>query len=180
MYLFDSFILSIIPRSPTLTQAMLWITNFGNWRVVVALIVIVSALCWSYKKRSFLIPFWASIAGNGIVVEGLKWIVRRPRPLGAEYLETSFSFPSAHAAIVVVLYGFIAFMLIRRMKNRVEKGLILAATLLIILVVGFSRISLGVHYPTDVAAGYIIGLGWLWAGIQIYNKGEKRSYSHEP
>ena len=153
-----------------MTQTMLWITSLGNWKFVVATALLVAGLFWLYKKPHLILPFWATLAGTEITVEILKILIRRPRPIGAEFLERSFSFPSGHAAIAVALYGFIAFALARRKKNHTIKGVILMAAFLIMLLVGLSRIYLGVHYPTDVAAGYLIGLGWLWASIRIYNK----------
>jgi len=149
-----------------MTQTMLWITSFANWKFVVATALLFACFLWLYKKRNLILPFWTTLAGTEITVELLKLAVHRARPIGAEFLETSYSFPSGHSAIAVALYGFIAFLLWKRTKNRLGRGLILTTTLLIILLIGFSRIYLGVHFPTDVLGGYLVGATWLWVAIR--------------
>lgn len=156
----------IIPHSGTLTKVMLWITSLGNWKFVIASALIVSTLCWLNRKRNLIIPFLLALAGTEISVELLKVIVHRARPIGGAFLEHSASFPSGHSAIAVALYGFIASLLWKRTKNRFGKSAILVTTLLIILLIGLSRIYLGVHFPTDVLGGYLVGTAWLLAAIR--------------
>jgi membrane-associated phospholipid phosphatase len=151
-----------IPHSAPLTKTMLWITSLGNWEFVIVLALLLSAFFWSKGKRKLLIPFWALLGGTELTVEILKLAVHRARPIGASFLETSYSFPSGHAAISVALYGFLAFIFWKRSKSRLQKGAILTATLLIVLLIGFSRVYLGVHFPTDVLGGYLVGSIWLW------------------
>ncbi len=143
---------------------MLWITSLGNWKFVVVLALFVGVVLWIKRKKNLIPPFWATLAGTEITVEVLKLIVHRARPIGASFLETSYSFPSGHAAISVALYGFLAFILMKEMKLKFERNIILTAAVLIILLIGFSRVYLGLHFPTDVLGGYLVGIVWLWIG----------------
>jgi undecaprenyl-diphosphatase len=169
-FAFDNAILSWIPHSTVLTKTMLWITSLGDWKFVIALSLLLSVVFWQKGKRKFLIPFWALLGGTELTVEILKLAIHRARPIGAEFLETSYSFPSGHAAISVALYGFLAFLLLKMANSKLKTGTILVATLLIILLIGYSRIYLGVHFPTDVLGGYVVGVAWLWGGILFFPK----------
>jgi membrane-associated phospholipid phosphatase len=95
----------------------------------------------------------------------LKLLVARPRPPleDARIVEAGFSFPSGHATAAATFYGTLAYLLIRCMSPDWLKALIGVTAALIVLAVGVSRIYLGVHYPTDVIGGWIIG--FVWASI---------------
>jgi undecaprenyl-diphosphatase len=74
------------------------------------------------------------------------------------------SFPSGHAMVSIVIYGFIGYILAKQFPQ--WRGRIFALTFVLIVAIGFSRLYLGVHWPTDVVAGYAAGLVWLIACIQ--------------
>jgi len=82
-------------------------------------------------------------------------------------LEKSFSFPSGHATIAVALFGFLSYIIIREYQSWRVKVNIFFTTLLLIILIGFSRIYLGVHYVSDVWEGYLLGALWLIIGISI-------------
>lgn len=92
----------------------------------------------------------------------------RERPLQvAYYPETGYSFPSGHSATAMVLYGLLAYWLIRgqhRTKNWVMIGVVAVG---LIGIVGFSRIYLGVHFLSDVLGGYLLGICWLIVGVVL-------------
>ena len=81
------------------------------------------------------------------------------------YLEKSFSFPSGHATIAVAFYGFIIYFLIKNVKSWNRKINIFFTGFILIILIGFSRLYLGVHFVSDVWAGYLIGAIWLIIGI---------------
>jgi len=91
----------------------------------------------------------------------------RPRPKLAIYIEHSFSFPSGHATIAVAFYGFLTYILIRNFKQWKTKVNIFFIGITLILLLGFSRLYLGVHYVSDVWGGYLIGTLWLIISISI-------------
>jgi undecaprenyl-diphosphatase len=100
----------------------------------------------------------------------LKIIANRPRPTIAVYLEDSPSFPSGHATIAVAFYGFLTYLLLRRAKSKKQRAAIVSFAALMIATIGFSRLYLGVHYLSDVVAGYFIGAICLAIWVSLANK----------
>ena len=92
-------------------------------------------------------------------------------------LETSYSFPSGHAMVSFVVYGMPAYLAVLTLENwRARVAIVFGAALLVILI-GFSRVYLGVHYPSDVLAGYAAGGVWLSAlvtGAETVRRGKQR------
>lgn len=109
--------------------------------------------------------FLMTMAGAGILLNSLKFSFRRPRP--EPYFDTvlpsSYSFPSGHALFAVAFFGVLAWLIAARIKNRLAQILIWTVAVWLILLIGFSRIYLGVHYPSDVAAGYAAGFVWVFS-----------------
>jgi undecaprenyl-diphosphatase len=131
------------------------------WMAAVALF---AALCaWGMRERRAAVGAVALIAGLGLWIELLKWLVVRPRPEEALRLveETSNSFPSGHAATLMAVC-LLLFVFGRRYleagPGRVVREAVLAA---LPLVMGLSRVFLGVHYLTDVLAGWLLGASWF-------------------
>ncbi len=112
---------------------------------------------------SFLLTFFGAVASVFI----MKDLVERVRPSGLEpaFIEPGFSFPSGHAAISVALYGFLAFLLCRLYPH--HKRWFVALAVILALAIGLSRLYLGVHYPSDVIAGYVLGGLWLLIGMVV-------------
>jgi undecaprenyl-diphosphatase len=88
--------------------------------------------------------------------------------------ENSFSFPSGHAMATMCFYGMLAFFLMREVKSWPVRLLIATLTVILSLIIGISRIYLGVHYPTDVVAGYAVGFMWLTFCISLLLRQEKK------
>lgn len=132
------------------------ITFFGGWEfILVALCLVVTFLI--YKKRAWLVvPLIFSSALAGLITFLGKVEFRRARPLLSAITENSFSFPSGHATIVVAFYGFVAYIILR-LYPKFNKRIIIASTLIITLLIGLSRMYLGVHYLSDVLVGYVVG-----------------------
>ena len=125
--------------------------------LVIALVVFL-ALGW---RRAAL---WLVISQAGALVlnVSLKFAFHRTRPtpfFGA--LPHSYSFPSGHALFSFCFYGVLAGLLTDRIKSGITRGLIWMGTVILIAAIGFSRIYLGVHYPTDVVAGYLTAAIWV-------------------
>ena len=137
----------------------------GKWPFVIVLAIGISLGLLAHGRCASLFGLWLTLAGNQITVTLLKNLFARPRPDHAVYLETSFSFPSGHAAVSVAFYGFIAFILLRERILRLPMALLfgLGAAGLI----GASRLYLGVHYLSDVLNGYLVGAMWLALGIGL-------------
>jgi len=164
-------------RSPELTKVFLWITLFGKLQIVIGLAIIVSAILWIWKKRNYIMYLWLVLVAEGIFSYLGKLLIHRDRPSNPVYLEHTFSFPSGHAMVAVAFYGFLAYILIRDIKNWKTKVNIFFITLVIILAIGFSRLYLGVHYVSDVWGGYLLGFLILTTVTALYewrkNKAEQ-------
>ncbi|MEK7681051.1 MAG: phosphatase PAP2 family protein [Patescibacteria group bacterium] len=157
-------------RHPLTVKVFIWITFLGDAHVVAPLALGVCVLFWILKKRKYIIPFAASLATSFFALTFLKEIWARPRPSGLlpVFFADSWSFPSGHAAMSITLYGFLIYFFWKIFKKWNHKINAAFVGLLLILAVGFSRIYLGVHYLSDVWAGYMVGvmilsvsIGWL-------------------
>lgn len=166
---FENVMLSI--RSPYFLHLASLVTFFGNTTTVIAIAGIIGAfLLYTRPLRSFFAGLIITLAGAAASASLIKELVGRARPGGLiqAVAETSYSFPSGHATASLALYGFIAFML-GRVYPQYRKIFVLVAALSI-LSIGFSRLYLGVHFPSDVLAGYLVGGLWLFVGIAITNR----------
>ncbi|HEY0299627.1 MAG TPA: phosphatase PAP2 family protein, partial [Arachidicoccus sp.] len=109
----------------------------------------------------------AVISGIGSIL--LKSIFDRPRPNGIHLVtESSSSFPSGHAMASILCYGTIWLFVPLFIKNKKIRLCIQFLLGLLIISIGISRIYLGVHYPSDIIAGYAVALGWLLGTYPIY------------
>ncbi|GAB1538425.1 hypothetical protein NUACC21_10860 [Scytonema sp. NUACC21] len=166
-YGLDESILLAIQKlhAPLLDRIMIGITSLGG---SVGLLLICLALGTGplyYKRPSEATTF--GIATIGAI--GLNYLLKerfgRARPaLWDRIVHVGhYSFPSGHAMMSMVIYGFLGYTLAKQFPQ--HRGKIFAATILLIAAIGFSRLYLGVHWPTDVVAGYAVGLLWLIACI---------------
>ena len=161
---FDQSITTVVysMRSPTLTYLMMEVTSLGSGtQIVIISLVGIIFLIKQHKKESLLFSMALLI---GILINtALKMIVQRPRPPleGALIIEKMSSFPSGHATNAFIFFSLLAYFSYHFFKNKSLTVIISIFSVFCILVVGFSRIYLGVHHPTDVLAGYIVGLWWF-------------------
>ena len=184
MVLFDSAVYNFITNIFIVTDYR-WIfffkmaTTLGSSIVVCT--IIFSLLILFEDKKYFLYTGLACLIG--ILFESLlKIIIKRPRPTEFWPLasENTYSFPSGHSFIVMVLFGMLIYFTYKEIKNKKIQYLLTGIFSIIILLVGVSRIFLGIHYPTDVVGGYIIGLVFLICYIKLViehkdNKNEKKT-----
>jgi len=175
----DSGVIGAV-RSPDLSgllAPLLQITELGSTAavVVVALLTLALALAigpWRHGVAGALTMVLASVL-NG----SLKLAIARERPELLEPLidERGFSFPSGHAALAMVAYGILAVVIGRSRLPRPGRAALIGALLLLVLLIGLSRVWLGMHYPTDVLAGWIAG-----AVIVLLYRWFTRTVSREP
>ena len=151
--------------TPVLTRVMFALTEIGSPQVLVPVIPLLAALLWWRGFRRAPIVWLAATGGAGALVLLLKLHFRRVRPdlPWAFVHEPSYSFPSGHSVLAVVVYGSLIFLGMRHLARAWERMAVCAVAGTLILGIGISRIYLGVHYPSDVAAGYFVGTVWLGA-----------------
>lgn len=163
---FDEAIYQFIisKRSTFLDHYFIFITKFGNYPFILFLIVI---LMLSFHNRySWFIGFGSlgCISMNTIV----KNIIKRSRPDTLRLIKQGgYSFPSGHAMISISLYGFLLYLVLTKIKNNYLKYILVVLLCILILSIGISRIYLGVHFASDVIAGYILSLIYVIILIEI-------------
>ena len=150
-------------RSTWLILLFTVVTAFGNWGVVFLLAVSACVVLWLTRRLRYIPGLWLVLIGNQISISVLKSFFLRPRPEYAVYRESSASFPSGHSAASFALFGFLTYVLLR--ERVAPKALVLAGGLMMIILVGSSRLFLGEHYFSDVLSGYLVGGVWVGLGI---------------
>ncbi len=149
--------------NPTLTTVMQAASFLGSTLFLVAFGTALVIGFVIYKHRHRAIAFTITTVGASILIWILKHIYRRPRPepFFNTILPSSNSFPSGHSLGSFCFYGALAAILINRTDSRRLQLITLVCTAFLILLIGLSRIYVGVHYPSDVLAGFIIGFIWV-------------------
>jgi len=161
--------------TPTRTAVMLVWTNLGaTWLVslfAAVLGIVLAFRHWNYWLRRLV---W-SVPACMLSVEAIKYLFQRPRPVVPHPLLqlATYSFPSGHTASATVLYGFLAILICSFTQRMICQALIWSAAVALIASVALSRIYLGVHYLTDVAAGVILGLAWLSLSARVRESSER-------
>ena len=157
---------------PWLDTLMITITNIGFPGALVIAPTAAIWLWWRRQQRVAAIALIVSIVGSALLSSLLKVLFARPRPAVFPPLtpETTYSFPSGHALAAVALFGFAAYLLWQQ-KQRIWAVFVV----LFALLVSFSRIYLGVHYPSDVLGSLSLGLLWLAVVIGGYRYYQART-----
>jgi undecaprenyl-diphosphatase len=154
-------------RSPILTRTMMVVTNLGAAYPIAGLILVVTPVGWRRRRRELLAI--AGIFMAGVLIHTLlKEIVQRPGSVVSSLVDVSgYSFPSGHAMNAFVFYAAAAFFCCRFLKRKVLGLPVVLLAAGIVILTGFSRVYLGVHHPSDVLAGYVIGVWWLAVALLI-------------
>lgn len=153
-------------RTNGASEFFYFISYFGSREAVFITGSIVTVLLLYRKQYIAILAFWLIMGGTGLSIQYGKKFVSRDRPAEiAFYAVKNFSFPSGHATTSMSLYGFCAYLLYRQYRSGFAQVTIFSLATSLILSVGFSRIYLGVHYLSDVLAGFILGLLWILAGF---------------
>jgi undecaprenyl-diphosphatase len=148
---------------------MLIVTALGYYWVVLPLLALAVALFYRKGWKLSAMLLLVSTAGSAVLTTVLKSVFERTRPelFDSGYQATSYSFPSGHATVAVGFYGMLTLVLALRMRKIARRALVIFG-ILVVLLIGFSRLYLGVHYPTDVLAGYLAAFLWLVCVGAVY------------
>jgi undecaprenyl-diphosphatase len=164
MHGFDSAVTSFIryPAGQALNSFMLSVTKLGSSQVMLAVTMIMLAVFILRSWRREAIALLICLAGAGVLNQMLKILFARSRPEWFALVEeTGYSFPSGHSMVSICVYGFLAYVFSRNFSSIRKRGLIFLIVGIVVAMIGISRIYLGVHYPTDVLAGFVAGGTWL-------------------
>ena len=160
--------ISILLMSDFTTSLSKIITNFGG-AIYLKLFSIILLLVIKNKKIGL------TIVGNLLIATILnillKNILQRPRPIEYRLIdETGYSFPSGHSMVAMAFYGLLIYLIYRYEKNKFLKYILISLLSILIILIGISRIYLGVHYTSDVLAGFLISISYLIIYIKVINK----------
>lgn len=150
--------------TPALTSFFKTVTFFGNFAslLVISAVAVLVLLRRGQRTEATLVVL--AFGGAQILTLGLKLGFQRERPFFPDPLATApttYSFPSGHACVSAAVYGAIGYILARHLPGARAKLLALAGAAVVILLIGFSRLYLGVHFLTDVVAGFCLGIAWV-------------------
>lgn len=142
----------------------------GSGAVMWVVLILGTVLLWRSRHHYSALLLWVALLGGRVLNHELKALFERPRPEPLHWdlqvfgraleFPLSLSFPSGHATTAMVLYGTLAYLVARLEPTRGQRRATFAAAAFLVLLIGLSRIYLGVHYPSDVIAGYLTGLAW--------------------
>ena len=159
-------------RNDKLTTFMKLATKLSNPEVMIIIAIISILFCIKLiKNKKLSLGIILNLAGITIINQILKFIFRRERPSGYRLIEMSgYSFPSGHAMASLAFYGLLIYITKRLVKNKYLKILLITLNIAIIILIGVSRIYLGVHYLSDVLTGYSISIIYLLITTKLLNK----------
>lgn len=165
---FDMFFGTVFERSGLLTSFMKGITFFGEAGTLILFGVLFTLFVRDKKDGAFLLLGLGICAGGNSL---LKKIVRRLRPPIAHLIMVDgFSFPSGHSSSSMAFYGILIYLIYKKCKNKIVKWVSISFLSILVLAIGISRIYLGVHYPSDVVAGFSFAIFCLSVYVGFYEK----------
>lgn len=165
-----AFVSEYIPAS--MTSFFKTMTLFGSAKILGVATITMTVWLWLIRKDYVgMVTITVTVVSGSYLNSFIKSEVARPRPLLKHLVEASgFSFPSGHAMMSMIVYTLIAYFIIQRVTNRISRGFIILGAALFIFLIGFSRIILHVHYPSDVVSGYSLGFVWSYSAVAVYKK----------
>ncbi|MCI1696305.1 phosphatase PAP2 family protein [Aneurinibacillus aneurinilyticus] len=171
--------------SVPVTKGAIFITHIGSGATLVCMMLLVgSYLLFRLKHIWETVILATSLLGGALLNGILKFIFRRTRPDIEHLVEVGgYSFPSGHAMVSAAFYGMLGYLLWINLRERSKLKLswcVVVLTLTLIIAIGISRIYLGVHFPSDVVAGFAAGGAWVASCIVAlhvirYYKGERKA-----
>jgi undecaprenyl-diphosphatase len=177
---FDDAVMTWIAnhQNDTVQKIMVEFTALGTGTVVTMIVLVAGMFLWLNKHKHSAILLLVATLGGLVLNNLLKLGFDRPRPQIFKWgtYAMSSSFPSGHAMSSVIVYGTVAYLAARLQQRPASRVLTLSFAALIILLICTSRLYLGVHYPSDIAAGLAIGLAWagfcmaILEAAQLYAK----------
>lgn len=154
--------------SDFMTPIAKFITNFGGAIFLIGLTVI---LFLAIKNKKIGLSIFSNLVIVTVLNQLLKYILQRPRPTEYRIInESGYSFPSGHSMVSMAFYGYLIYLMYKYAKNKYVKWTSIILLSILIGLIGLSRIYLGVHYTSDVLAGFLISISYLITYITILDK----------
>ena len=160
---FDNYIINLFKyKSDILTNIMKIITFLGSALSIILLTVFLIIVVKGKRNKILIL---INVIVTTLLNQLLKNVFQRGRPIDSIIEESGYSFPSGHSMVSMAFYGFLIYLVYK--SNIKYKGLIVGLLSVLIVLIGISRIYLGVHYPTDVIGGFTLSLSYLLLFIDI-------------
>ena len=164
---------------PWLEETMAEITSLGGYPILIVLVVSVVGFLLVAQKRGPALFVFLSVASGTLVGHVLKLVYDRPRPDLVEPIISTHtaSFPSGHATMSAVVYLTLASLIVRLLDDTSTRIYVILVAVFLTLLIGISRIYLGVHWPSDVVAGWALGTAWAslsWLTVSALRTYRKR------
>ena len=152
-----------------LTPYIVFFTNLGGALVLVGVSLMIAAII---RNKKISIAILVNLAMATLINQFVKLIFQRERPNVSNWLvnEFGYSFPSGHSAVSMAYYGFLIYLVYKKIKNKKLKWLLISILSIIILFVGISRIYLGVHFLSDVLGGFLFSIIYLIIFVYFYER----------
>ena len=146
-------------------------TELGSYNgVIVSTVLLISWLWWKYRDYVAVVMVPLAVFLTDKINLFVKELVGRERPMVNPAIDAvGYSFPSGHAMLSAVTYGFAIYLLSKYAKNTKETFVIWITGIVLILTIGISRVVLSAHFPSDVLAGYCLGVVLLVLSLKVYN-----------
>ena len=144
-------------------------THFTHIGDTIPVMVITTILLWIFQKWEDKIVILGSLVSTVVVNQALKNLIARPRPPLERRLikQGGYSFPSGHSMISLCVYGVLIYFVVTKIQNKLLKTFLIILLTMIILLIGISRIYVGVHYPSDVLGGYLLTIVIIITSISV-------------
>lgn len=158
-------------RTPELNRFFQFITDLGDvYAYIVATTIVAIFFFFKLKNKKFIFQLLGILILSALANIALKKAINRARPT-IEHLVVvkSLSYPSGHAMSATAFYGFLIYLVFKIKMNKWLKGFLMVLFGFLILLIGTSRIYLGVHFPSDVVGGFLAGLIWVAFCIVLFN-----------
>ncbi|GAB3270539.1 hypothetical protein GCM10027449_05520 [Sinomonas notoginsengisoli] len=157
----DERIANLMPKVRTSgeTDFFAAATMLVNWQSLILLTVLAAGFLWWRRRRFLALAVIGTVVAQELLADVAKQIAHRPRPDAslALLVQGPLGFPSGHAIRATVVYGLIAYLLVKAYRSTAARAAIIAAYLVVVLLVGMSRVYLGVHFVSDVWGGMLLG-----------------------
>ena len=158
-------------RNPTITKFMKLVTKLSNTKFIIAASLILILMFYIRKKKKISILIVINLVFIVLLNQTIKMIIKRERPTGFRLIEmTGYSFPSGHAMVSMAFYGLLIYLCKHLITNKVIRRLLITLNIIIMLLIGISRVYLGVHYLSDVITGYSISIIYLLILAKLLKK----------
>lgn len=162
-------------KNEILSKYVVFISKSGDTIVEIILTILIFIFFYMINKKREAFFYALNILGIALISEGLKFVIKRPRPEGKWLVQIGgYSFPSGHAVIPMFSALLIIFFILSNFRKRVLAHILSICILIYCSLIGLSRVYVGVHYISDVIGGWMIAFIWAFVVLLFYTKYNKK------